>query len=275
MNAAIKHSKFTSWLVFVLMILVTQILAWKWYEKEASIERQLVEKEVTHIGNLIETTIQNSSSITSVMASMVEHDLLNNHFDLIAQKLLSQNKNIDAIQLVQDMVITHTYPLEGNEQVIGFNLKTYPEHIREAMLSSSSNQLHFEGPLKLKQGGIGFVGRYPILQQDTLWGFAAVIIRKENFVKALGLSESGTSELFYYQISKQQEGERYTTLFAEDRTSFSSGVHAEMYNAVGDWIIQVKLKKSRAEKMGWTFSLIGFLISFIVFYSMLLNLKRR
>lgn len=275
MNAAMKHSKITSWLVFVLLIMVTQFLAWKWYEKEGSIERQLVDKEVSHIGKLIETTIQNSSAITGIMASMVEHDMLNNHFDLIAQKLLSQNKYIDAIQLVQDMVITHTYPLKGNEQVIGFNLKTYSEHIREAMLSSSSNQLHFEGPLKLKQGGIGFVGRYPILQQDTLWGFAAVIIRKENFIKSLGLKESGTSDLFYYQISKQQEGERYTTLFAEDRTSFSSGVTAQMYNPIGDWIIQVKLKKSRAIKMGWTFSLIGLLISFIVFYTMLLNLKRR
>lgn len=275
MTAAMKHSKFTSWLVFVLMILATQILAWKWYEKEGSIEKQLVDKEVAHIGYLIETTIQNSNSITGVMASMVEHDLLNNHFDLIAQKLLSQNKHIDAIQLVQNMVITHTYPLEGNEQVIGFNLKTYPEHIREAMLSSSSNRLHFEGPMKLKQGGIGFVGRYPILQQDTLWGFAAVIIRKENFIKALGLNESGTNDLFYYQISKQQEGERYTTLFAEDRTSFSSGINAELYNAVGDWVIQVKLKKSRAVKMGWTFSLFGLLISFIVFYTMQLNLKHR
>lgn len=275
MNAAMKHSKITSWLVFVLLIMVTQFLAWKWYEKERSLEKQLVEREVSYIGNQIETTVQNSSSITSVMASMVEHDLLNDHFDLIAEKLLRQNKYIDAIQLVQDMVITHTYPLKGNEEVIGFNLKTYPEHIREAMLSSSSNKLHFEGPLKLKQGGVGFVGRYPILLQDTLWGFAAVVIRKENFIKSLGLNDSGISELFYFQISKQQEGERYTTLFAEGRTNFSSGVRAEMYNAVGDWIIQVKLKRSRAEKMGWTFSLIGFLISFIVFYTMLLNLKRR
>ncbi|WP_026763393.1 CHASE domain-containing protein [Sediminibacterium salmoneum] len=275
MKEIVKHSRFTSWLVFVLMIVVTQILAWKWYEKERSLEKQLVEREVIHIGNQIETTIQNSSSITSVIASMVEHNLLNNHFDMIAEKLLSQNEYIDAIQLVQDMVITHTYPLKGNEQVIGFNLKTYPEHIRESMLSSSSNKLHFEGPLKLKQGGVGFVGRYPILQQDTLWGFAAVIIRKKNFIKSLGLNDTGISELFYYQLSKQQEGERYTTLFAENRTDFATGVKAVAYNTVGDWIIQVKLKKPRADKMGWSFSLIGLLVSFIVLYTMLLNLKRK
>ena len=274
MYAIIKHSKFTSWLVFVLMLVITQVLAWKWFDRERSLEKQLVEREVTHIGNLIETTIQNSNSITSVMASMVEHDLLNNHFDLIAEKLLNHNKNIDGIQLVQDMVITHTYPLKGNEQAIGYNLKTDPSHVRELMLSSSLQQLHFEGPFNLRQGGIGFVGRYPILQQDTLWGFAAVIIRKENFIKALGLNQSGSSNLFYYQLRKQQEGAKYTPLFDDNRTDFSTGVIAEKYNAVGDWIIQVKLKKSRAIKMGWSLFLIGLLISFIMFYTMVLNLKR-
>lgn len=275
MRKIVKHSRFTSWLVFVLMIVITQMLAWKWYQKEVLLEKQLVEKEVDHINNLIETTIQSSSTITSVMASMVEHNLLNNHFDLISEKLLSQNKYIDAIQLVQDMVITHTYPLKGNEQAIGYDLKTDPAHVRELMVSSSLNQLHFEGPFKLKQGGIGFAGRFPILQQDTLWGFAAVIIRKENFLKTLGLNQTGTSDLFYYQLKKQQEGVKYTPLFTDSRTDFTKGVSVERYNPVGDWIIQVKLKKSRAAKMGWSFSLAGLLISFIVFYTMLLNLKRR
>lgn len=74
------------------------------------------------------------------------------------------------------------------------------------MLSSSLNQLHFEGPFKLKQGGISFAGRFPILQQDTLWGFAAVIIRKENFIKTLGLNQ----------------------------TDFATGVSVERYHPIGD-----------------------------------------
>lgn len=110
---------------------------------------------------------------TIIISLLIEHDLLKDHFDEVAKELLKNNEYLDAIQLVQDMVIINTYSLKGNELSIGYDLRTDNEHIREIMLSSSLNSLRFEGPFTLKQGGVGFVGRYPIIQNDSLWGYSA------------------------------------------------------------------------------------------------------
>jgi len=141
------------------------------------------------------------------------------------------------------------------------------------MLSSSLNILHFEGPFKLRQGGVGFVGRYPIIQHDSLWGYSAVVIKKQSFIRLLGLDSSGINETYFYQIKKQQEGKKYIPLFSNNRTDFSTGVTHEQYMPIGDWVIQVKLRKPVYLTRTIMFSLGGIFISLI--FSLLLRCNRQ
>jgi sensor domain CHASE-containing protein len=268
----LKHKYAAIW-VLVFFIAITQIAAFKIYDIEKKRELNMVQNESAHVKQRIESALSQSNNATSMIALLIEHDLIKDHFEEVAKELLIHNQYLDAIQLVQDMVIINTYPLKGNEQTIGYDLRTDSEHIREIMLSSSLNILHFEGPFKLRQGGVGFVGRYPIIQHDSLWGYSAVVIKKQSFIRLLGLDSSGINETYFYQIKKQQEGKKYIPLFSNNRTDFSTGVTHEQYMPIGDWVIQVKLRKPVYLTRTIMFSLGGIFISLI--FSLLLRCNRQ
>lgn len=267
----LKNNKYSVVWVFVILVAITQTIAWNIYVVEKDREAMMVQHESSHIIKRIEAALSQSNNATSMLALMIEHDLMKDHFEEVSQELIKHNQYIDAIQLVQDMVIVNTYPLAGNEETIGYNLRTDNEHIREIMLSSSLNSLHFEGPFKLKQGGVGFVGRYPIIQNDTLWGYSAVVIKKDNFIKLLGLDSSGSNETFFYQVKKQQEGKKYIPLFGLNRTDFNIGIVHEQYMPIGDWLIQVKLRNPVYLSRSIWFSICGWIVA--LFFALLIQCK--
>lgn len=267
----LKHKYAAIW-VFVIFIAITQIVSFQIYKIEKKREFNMVQNESAHVKQRIESALSQSNNATSLLAVLIEHDLLKDHFEEVAKELLIHNQYLDAIQLVQDMVIINTYPLKGNEQTIGYDLRTDNEHIREIMLSSSLNSLHFEGPFNLKQGGVGFVGRYPIIQHDSLWGYSAVVIKKQSFIRLLGLDSTGINETYFYQVKKQQEGKKYIPLFSNNRTDFSTGVSHEQYMPIGDWIIQVKLRKPVYLSRTILFSIGGIVVSLV--FSLLIQCKR-
>ncbi|HVZ63233.1 MAG TPA: CHASE domain-containing protein [Lacunisphaera sp.] len=85
-------------------------------------------------------------------------------FNTMAAGLHASATWIRAFQIVADGVITHTYPLAGNETTIGFNLLTAPDKfagsdVRRAL---ESNRVTVTGPLELIQGGLGVVLRQAI-----------------------------------------------------------------------------------------------------------------
>ncbi|MDP3393620.1 CHASE domain-containing protein [Sediminibacterium sp.] len=264
--------KYAAIWVFVIFIAITQIASFQIYKIEKKREFNMVQNESTHVKQRIESALSQSNNATSLLAVLIEHDLLKDHFEEVAKELLIHNQYLDAIQLVQDMVIINTYPLKGNEQTIGYDLRTDNEHVREIMLSSSLNSLHFEGPFNLKQGGVGFVGRYPIIQHDSLWGYSAVVIKKQSFIRLLGLDSTGINETYFYQVKKQQEGKKYIPLFSNNRTDFSTGISHEQYMPIGDWIIQVKLRKPVYLSRTIVFSIGGIVVSLV--FSLLIQCKR-
>ncbi|MFN3300690.1 MAG: hypothetical protein ACK41Z_10915, partial [Sediminibacterium sp.] len=114
--------KYAAVWVFVIVVTITQTVAWFIYTVEKSREIELVQNESEHVKQRIESAVSQSNNVTSIIAMMIEHDLLKDHFEEVAKELLKHNEYLDAIQLVQDMVIINTYPLKGNEQTIGYDL---------------------------------------------------------------------------------------------------------------------------------------------------------
>ncbi len=58
-----------------------------------------------------------------------------------------------------------------------------------------------QGPLVLRQGGVGFVGRYPYFSRNgTHIGFTAAIVRKETLVRAIGLDSLGNQPPYRFEL---------------------------------------------------------------------------
>ena len=77
-------------------------------------------------------------------------------------------------------------PVAGNESVIGYNILADSTRSKEALRAMELKQMYFAGPITLRQGGEAILGRLPVYIHNQFWGFAAVITKKDKFLRAFG-----------------------------------------------------------------------------------------
>ena len=103
---------------------------------------------------------------------------------------------------------------------IGFNIldtAINPIIRSEALQAISKRKMFFAGPIELKQGGIGIIGRLPIFNNNEFWGFSAVVIRIESLVKASGI-EHIQSQQYSFQLSKYNHVTEKEEFFFDNKT---------------------------------------------------------
>ncbi len=186
----------------------------------------------------LQESLAYSLSVTKTLSFFIQKDGSIKNFDSIAPQMLEANNDIDAIQLVPDGVIRYVYPLAGNEKVIGYNILTDSTRNKEAFKAIQKNELYFAGPLKLRQGGIGVVGRLPVFRNNKFWGFTAVIIKMPTLLKAAGIDSSGKNG-YYFQLSKINPDTKKEEFFInhEKDILLSHSVSVNVPN--GEWKLSV------------------------------------
>lgn len=189
--------------------------------------------------NRFNEILENSIFATRMLAFAMERQEDEVNFERVARDILNRIENVDALQLLKGTTIINTYPIEGNEAVIGFDISENQFHFDHFMEAQARNELYFEGPFELKQGGCGIVGRHPIYKNGQFWGMAAVIIRCETLTQALGIDSTGIKDGYGFTLSKSIKADSpYTHLFkfepyAQSVAEFNTSI------AIGDWKLQV------------------------------------
>lgn len=258
-----------AWIAFSIAVIIGQLIAFRIYLYEKDKESLRLKQEAFHIKSELGMALRNSITVTQMIAFLVEKDLIGNDFDSVAKALLKRNKFIDAIQLVKGNSIIKTFPLKGNEITIGYEVLKDSIHKREAYKSLQRHELYFEGPLHLKQGGVGVVGRLPITKDDEYWGFAAVIIKTETLFKALGIDSNGNNELYSYQIEKMGLKDNDEKFFFKKEFNTNPDVAFGMFEPIGDWTFYVSSRQNSTIFNTITFSLTWILLA--VFWAMFLK----
>ncbi|MCJ8337454.1 MAG: sensor domain-containing diguanylate cyclase [Pseudomonadales bacterium] len=143
-----------------------------------------------------------------LMAHVSAHpDIDENEFNQIAREIIATGRNIRNIGLAKDNVITHIYPLDGNEAALGLN---YEEHEKQWPLVKRAIDLRgtvVAGPVDLAQGGNGFIVRTPIyirtniagnfgVNKSTYWGLASIVIKTEGFFRSADFDELRQQTVF-------------------------------------------------------------------------------
>ena len=85
--------------------------------------------------------------------------------------------------------------------MIGYNILLDSTRNKEAYKAIEKKQLFFAGPFKLRQGGMGVVGRLPVFRNNKFWGFSAVVIKMSTLFGAAGF-DSSAKDGYYMQLSK-------------------------------------------------------------------------
>src|SRR4051812_32613157 len=91
-----------------------------------------------------------------------EPDIPADRFAALAAHLFAEHSQLRDIAVAPDLKVSMVYPVKGNEAVLGADYTQIPAQRDMAFRARDTGQLVFAGPVSLVQGGIGFVGRFPV-----------------------------------------------------------------------------------------------------------------
>jgi PAS domain S-box-containing protein len=208
----------------------------------------------------MEQSLKNCYTTTVSLALTLNNDGIPQNFDAVSDQLIKLNPIVSAVQLVPDGVIRYIYPLEGNEPALDLDILNSKYLQKEAKKSVESQKIYFAGPLNLKQGGIGIVGRLPIYHNKNFWGFSAVIIKLETLLKASGIHSINQSK-YYFQFSKTNPINNKEQFFLPSKTDLSKSLYLSQSVPDSDWKLYLIAKKS---SVIYTPVLLGGILGFII-----------
>lgn len=270
-----KHDKLTGFIAFGVVLLLV-VLA---FMLNGHLKKQTEIRETAKVIRAIETKVNeliHTSELAAVtLAYAVDADGVPHQFDSVAQHILRTTSFIDVLELVPDGIIKYVYPLEGNESVVGYNILADSNVNREAYFARAKGQMHFAGPLQLKQGGVAVIGRIPIYRDGKFWGFSAVLIHLDNLLEYIGLTSHPNSN-YAFQFSKvnPNTGKEHQFLpVPENATLFLE--HEIASFPEGQWKVHVmRVNNSGGSLASFVLLSLGFLFATFVGFVVYAHLKR-
>ena len=168
----------------------------------------------------IEQSLKNCYTTTVSLALTLDNKGIPQNFEAVSKQLIKSNPLVSVVQMVPNGVIKYIYPLNGNEAALDLNILNVADLKKEAKESINTQKVYFAGPLKLRQGGIGIVGRLPVYHNNSFWGFTAVIVKLETLLETSGINSLNHPN-YYFQVSKKNPITYKEQFFLPSKTSLS------------------------------------------------------
>jgi signal transduction histidine kinase/ActR/RegA family two-component response regulator len=135
----------------------------------------------------IEQRFSNAFGAASTMAAMVREGASDAQLQGVANRLLELAGGRLSIQLAPNGVISHVWPIAGNEAVLGYDLLVSPAHGPFTRRVIETRQPLLYGPFELIQGGAGLALRVPVFvatgKAERFWGLASSIFRVRDLLE--------------------------------------------------------------------------------------------
>lgn len=228
--------------------------------------RSLAQSYAFHLQHVVE---QNLSASYTLAGLVREFDGDTGWFPGVAEALQNNYRVVNNFALSPQGVVKHVYPLQGNEQVIGFNQLADSQQGSEAWVALTKQQLTLAGPMDLVQGGKGLVARLPITLEDSttgmeyFWGFSSIVIRLEpllDSIKFNGLSEQG------YAVQLQRVDSDYPIdIVNYDVDRLESPVHIDITLPNAQWRLSVSPKSGWIpNELFWIYVLVSLVVAAVM-----------
>lgn len=225
--------------------------AWAYLEQlQASRQKAAVEVTSAFAQRLIER-FHTSIAPVYIMASRVDpksgavRDFAEN-----AAEIARSYPLLRAVELAPGGIVSHVYPMAGNEQIVGHDLLKDRQRNKEAWVAVSRREMAVAGPFELKQGGVGAIARYPLYRtladgRQSFWGFSIVVVDFPALLRVAGVSElERAGYLFQFCWVPHTETACRTTL-GDELPSRLAPVRTSLQLSSADWRIAV------APAQGW------------------------
>lgn len=250
-------------LTFLLTFVLTQSLSFMRYRIKTGEEEKRLRQSLTSAAGRLNVQLSESLAATYTLNYLIQHYGIPGNFEQVGKGLLKSSPHIQAIEVVEQGVIKKIHPLSGNESVIGYDILKDTHVSAEAWKAIQLKKLYFAGPLSLKQGGIGVVGRLPIFKDSVFWGFSAAVIYLDSLLSFSGIYPSFEPDI-EFQLSKINPNSGQVEHFIKTNdTGYDKDHSVKIAVPDGNWYLTVKAKDSFSVYSIFPFALMGFLLSII------------
>ncbi|OBZ92966.1 hypothetical protein ADU59_24505 [Pararhizobium polonicum] len=159
-----------------------------------------VQNELNLVSIRLQSEINNNITALRSFANnlAVDPQMPQDQFDLLATKLLIQNPQMVRVSAAPDAVIRMTFPLSGNERMIGTDFKRFHSSRIAVDRAQSKAKPIIAGPVRLPSGRTGFNLFSPVFTKTNetvaFWGFMEAIIDEKEIYANAGLLDDGNQE---------------------------------------------------------------------------------
>ncbi|MBQ9545214.1 MAG: sensor domain-containing diguanylate cyclase [Clostridia bacterium] len=204
--------------VFAVLCLVVLMSAYLFLlNNEISLERErcryITENEAAHIVTTIDCVMARTSTL---IALVQDHNGDTSFFENVADDVVSAVKEetgvtLKNIAIAPTGLVTNVYPLEGNENLIGFDfLDLSRPGNKEAIKAYEQGKTILTNPFEMVQGGLGISGRAPVILRSAsgsrFWGLVCVTIDFDKLIDELKLKELRAIGLEYTLSYLDEDG---------------------------------------------------------------------
>ena len=244
--------KFRAFMVCVLSFLVVTGSACflnREQEKEEKLKAvYAAESTVSRVKSQLNRYLAESELVKNIIES--GYDIDGEKFSILSQMMQDKQNVIEAHELAKDGIVSHIYPMKGNEEARGLNMLEHPDRKKEANLAKTSGQYTIAGPFPLVQGGNGALLFDPVYVkdeagEDTFWGFSILVLNWDHFMEEVETYKLEDASYQYLIWKNGTELGEKLTIAQSEKFSFKDTLEVACDVPNDTWYFEIE------PKAGW------------------------
>jgi len=244
--------KFRAFMVCVLSFLVVTGSACflnREQEKEEKLKAvYAAESTVSRVKSQLNRYLAESELVKNIIES--GYDIDGEKFSILSQMIQDKQNVIEAHELAKDGIVSHIYPMKGNEEAMGLNMLEHPDRKKEANLAKTSGQYTIAGPFPLVQGGNGALLFDPVYVkdeagEDTFWGFSILVLNWDHFMEEVETYKLEDASYQYLIWKNGTELGEKLTIAQSEKFSFKDTLEVACDVPNDTWYFEIE------PKAGW------------------------
>ena len=244
--------KFRAFMVCVLSFLVVTGSACflnREQEKEEKLKAvYAAESTVSRVKSQLNRYLAESELVKNIIES--GYDIDGEKFSILSQMMQDKQNVIEAHELAKEGIVSHIYPMKGNEEAMGLNMLEHPDRKKEANLAKTSGQYTIAGPFPLVQGGNGALLFDPVYVkdeagEDTFWGFSILVLNWDHFMEEVETYKLEDASYQYLIWKNGTELGEKLTIAQSEKFSFKDTLEVACDVPNDTWYFEIE------PKAGW------------------------